>query len=67
MVVIQDLVGIQLGNSSELSPSHLESVVEKLSEVVDESIVNSAVGANIVTIVSDILLSNTDVTPVSNT
>nr|XP_012773042.2 adhesion G-protein coupled receptor G4 isoform X1 [Maylandia zebra]XP_023010521.2 adhesion G-protein coupled receptor G4 isoform X1 [Maylandia zebra] len=67
VVVIQDLVVIQLGNSSELSPSHLESVVEKLSEVVDESIVNSAVGANIVTIVSDILLSNTDVTPVSNT
>lgn len=66
-MVIQDLVVIQLGNSLELSPSHLESVVEKLSEVVDESIVNSAVGANIVTIVSDILLSNTDVTPVSNT
>lgn len=64
--MIQDLVDIQLSNSSELSPSHLESVVEKLSEVVDESIVNSAVGADIISIVSEILLSQTDVTPVSN-
>ncbi|XP_030595973.1 adhesion G-protein coupled receptor G2 [Archocentrus centrarchus] len=64
--MIQDLVDIQLSNSSELSPSHLESVVEKLSEVVDESVVNSAVGADIVSIVSEILLSETDVTPVSN-
>ncbi|XP_061581599.1 adhesion G-protein coupled receptor G4 [Cololabis saira] len=65
--IIQDIVNVQLGNGSQLSSSQLVSVVEKLWEVVDISIIDSASGADIVSIVADILLSETDVTPVSNT
>ncbi|XP_035506328.2 adhesion G-protein coupled receptor G4 isoform X1 [Scophthalmus maximus] len=65
--IIQELVNVQLGNTSELSSSELGSVVEKLKEVVDVSDVKAAVGADIVTIIADILLSKTDVTPVANT
>lgn len=64
--MIQDLVDVQLANSAELSPSELDTVVEKLSEVVDISSIQPAVGANIVNIVADILLSKTDITPVAN-
>ncbi|XP_067455735.1 adhesion G-protein coupled receptor G6 [Thunnus thynnus] len=64
--VIQDLVDAQLGNTAELSSSELDTVVEKLNQVVDISIVKPAVGAKIFNIVADILLSKTDVTPVAN-
>ncbi|XP_049899008.1 adhesion G-protein coupled receptor G4 isoform X2 [Epinephelus moara] len=64
--MIQDLVDVQLGDSAELSSSELDTVVEKLSEVVNISSVKPAVGANIVNIVSDILLSKTDITPVAS-
>lgn len=64
--MIQDLVDVQLGNSEELSSSDLDTVVEKLSEVVDISIITPAVGANVVNIVANILLSKTDITPVAN-
>ncbi|XP_038556127.1 adhesion G-protein coupled receptor G2 isoform X2 [Micropterus salmoides] len=64
--MIQDLVDVQLGNSAELSVSELDTVVKKLSEVVDVSPLKPAVGANIVNIVANILLSKTDVTPVAN-
>ncbi|KAJ0049941.1 hypothetical protein NL108_005256, partial [Boleophthalmus pectinirostris] len=62
---IQDLVNEQLSNSSQLSPDDLTTVVGKLSEVVDVGS-NSELGANIVTIVADILISSTDVTTISN-
>ncbi|KAM9356679.1 adhesion G-protein coupled receptor G6 [Symphorus nematophorus] len=65
--VIEDLVDAQLGNSAELSASEVDTVVEKLSEVVDISIIEPAVGADIVNIVADILLSKTNITPVANT
>ncbi|XP_070770033.1 adhesion G-protein coupled receptor G6 [Enoplosus armatus] len=64
--MIQDLVDVQLGNSAELSPSELHTVVKKLREVVDISIIKPAVAASIVNIVAYILLSKTDVTPVAN-
>lgn len=65
--MIEDLVDVQLNSSAELSASELESVVEKLSDVVDISVVDPVVGTSIVNILADILLSNTDVTPEANT
>lgn len=65
--MIQDLVKEQLDSSEELSASDLHKVVDKLTEVVDISIVTLHVGTNIVKIVSDILLSKTDVTQVAET
>ncbi|XP_070692870.1 adhesion G-protein coupled receptor G2-like [Pempheris klunzingeri] len=65
--MIQDLVDVQLGSSAELSPSDLDTVVKKLSEVVNVSTIEPAVGANIVSVIADILLSKTDITPVANT
>lgn len=64
--MIEDLVDVQLNSSEELSASELESVVEKLSDVVDISMVDPVIGASIVNIVADILLSNTNVTPVAD-
>lgn len=64
--MIQDLVNVQLGNTAELTSSELDTVVEKLNQVVDISNVKPALGANIVNIVADILLSKTDVTAVAN-
>ncbi|CAJ1058844.1 adhesion G-protein coupled receptor G4 isoform X1 [Xyrichtys novacula] len=65
--MIQALVDDQLGNSSEMSSSDLDAVVEKLNEVVDVSVIKPDVGADIVYIVADILLSKTNITPVAST
>lgn len=64
--MIQDLVDVQLGNGSQLSSSELGSVVDKLSEVVDISPMEPVIGGDIVNIVANILLSETDVTPVAS-
>ncbi|GLD70356.1 adhesion G-protein coupled receptor G4-like isoform X3 [Lates japonicus] len=64
--IIQDLVDVQLGNSDKLTSSELNSVVEKLNEVVDVSVIRPTVGADIVNIIADLLLSKTNVTPVAN-
>ncbi|XP_068182518.1 adhesion G-protein coupled receptor G6 [Antennarius striatus] len=64
--IIQDLVDVQLDTSEELSDSELLNVVDKLMEVVNISIVKPAVGTDIVNVVSDILLSDTDITSVAN-
>ncbi|KAM9849666.1 adhesion G-protein coupled receptor G6 [Aulostomus maculatus] len=64
--MIKDLVKAELGDTAELSSSELDTVVEKLNQVVDVSIIKSSVGSNIVNIVADILLSETVVTPVAN-
>lgn len=64
--MIQDLVDVQLGNNAQLSSSELDSVVGKLGEVIDISNIKPDIGANIVSIISNILLSETDVTPVAN-
>lgn len=62
---LQDLVNVQLSNSSQLSNNDLDTVVGKLDEVVDVG-TNSELGADIVTIVADILVSNTNMTRVSD-
>ncbi|XP_065814966.1 adhesion G-protein coupled receptor G6 isoform X5 [Labrus bergylta] len=64
--MIQDLVSNQLENNTELFSADLDTVVDKLGEVVDASVVIPAVGADIVNIVADILLSKTDITPVAS-
>ncbi|XP_035802538.2 adhesion G-protein coupled receptor G4 isoform X2 [Amphiprion ocellaris] len=64
--MIQDLVDVQLESNDELSPSELDSVVEKLIEVVHMCTINPAVGANIVSIVARILHSKTNVAAVAN-
>lgn len=63
--MIQILVSVQLSNSSQLSSDELDTVVGKLNEVVDVGI-KPDLGANIVTVVADILVSNTNVTQVSS-
>ncbi|KAJ0002945.1 hypothetical protein NQD34_008094 [Periophthalmus magnuspinnatus] len=62
---IQDLVNEQLSNSSQLSPDDLNTVLEKLHEVVEVGS-DAKLGANIIAIVAGILVSNTDVTTLSN-
>ncbi|XP_027863851.1 adhesion G-protein coupled receptor G4 isoform X2 [Xiphophorus couchianus] len=64
--IIQDLVDVQLSNNSQLSSSELGLVMDKLSEVVDVSIIEPKVGVDIVNIVANILLSETDITPVTD-
>lgn len=67
MDIIQDLVDDKLELNEELSAPDLDTVVEKLVEVVNIGVMTPPVGENIVTIVSDILLSSTDVAVVANT
>nr|XP_046262818.1 adhesion G-protein coupled receptor G4 isoform X3 [Scatophagus argus] len=64
---IQELVDVQLGTSPALPTSDLDRVVEKLREVANISKIKPAIGAIIVSIVSDILLSKTNVKGVANT
>ncbi|CAN9515128.1 unnamed protein product [Ophioblennius macclurei] len=65
--IIQDLVKDELSENRTLSPSDLTSIVGKLSEVVNISRINPAVGGEVVTIISDILNSETNVTQEANT
>lgn len=63
--MIQDLVDIELGTSEELPACDLTIVAEKLRDVVDLGIIEPPGGASIVNIVSNILLSKTDMAPVT--
>ncbi|XP_062249160.1 adhesion G-protein coupled receptor G4 isoform X1 [Platichthys flesus] len=65
--IVQDLVDVGLSNSSVLSSLELDSVVRKLNEVVDISVIKPAVGGDIVNVIADILLSETNVTQVATT
>lgn len=65
--MIQELVDDTLELSEELSATDLGTVVEKLVDVVNIGVMKPSIGENIVTIVSNILLSSTDVTPVTDT
>lgn len=67
MDMIQKLVDEQLLLNEELSAADLDTVVDKLVEVVNIDIVKPPVGENVVTILSKILLSGTDVTTVAGT
>lgn len=64
--LIQVLVDDELSSSKVLDASKLVSVVKKLTEVVDVSLVQPPVGAAIVRVVADILLSDTDMAPVAD-
>lgn len=64
--MIQDLVDVQLGNTSELSSSDLHTVMGKLDEVVDIGAIRPPLVGNIVDIFAEIILSNTNITPVAN-
>lgn len=64
--LIQELVDDELSSSEELDDSKLESVVKKLTEVVDVSLVQPTVGDDIAGIVASILLSDTDIAPVAD-
>ncbi|XP_061644216.1 adhesion G-protein coupled receptor G4 [Phyllopteryx taeniolatus] len=63
--VIQDLVNAAVGNGTQIPPSELNTVVEKLNQVVNVTTVTPALGGNIISIFSDILISTTNVTPVA--
>lgn len=65
--MIQELVDNTLELSEELSATDLGTVVEKLVDVVNIGVMKPPIGENIVTIVSNILLSSTDVTAVTDT
>lgn len=65
--MIQDLVDDKLEFNEELSATDLDTVVEKLVEVVNIGVMKPPVGENVVSIVSDILLSSTDVAVVADT
>lgn len=66
MDLIQELVDDELSSGEGLDDSKLESVVKKLAEVVDVSLVQPPLGANIVGVVANILLSDTDIAPVAD-
>ncbi|KAF7660595.1 hypothetical protein LDENG_00278750 [Lucifuga dentata] len=65
--MIEELVDVQLSNSAELSAAELDTVVKKLDDVMDVSIITPDLGSSVINIVADILLSKTDVAPVANT
>ncbi|XP_071772292.2 adhesion G protein-coupled receptor G4a [Centroberyx gerrardi] len=68
--MIQDLIDVEFGSAAvgegELSASQLDTVMEKLDAVVDISVVTRALGAEIINIIADILVSKSDITPVAN-
>lgn len=64
--MIQELVQDKLEASEELSATDLGTVVEKLEDVVNVGTMKPPTGENIFTVVSDILLSSTDVTAVTD-
>ncbi|CAL8331612.1 unnamed protein product, partial [Gadus morhua 'NCC'] len=66
---IQDLVDVELGSGSgdgELSASDMVTVVGKLDDVVDVSVVTAELSNDIFSMISDILISRSDMAPVSN-
>ncbi|KAM9835495.1 adhesion G-protein coupled receptor G2 isoform 2-T2 [Syngnathus typhle] len=63
--VIQALVNTTLSNATQLPPSELNTVVEKLNQVVNVTTVTPALGDSIVHVFSDILISGTDMAPVA--
>lgn len=64
--LIQELVDNELSSSEELDDSMLESVVKKLTEVVDVTLLQPSVGNDIVDVLANILLSDTDFAPVAD-
>lgn len=65
--MIQELVAEKLESSDALSATDLDTVVEKLVDVVNIGVIKHSTGENLVTVVSNILVSSTDVTAVADT
>lgn len=65
--MIQELVDEKLLLNETLSAADLDTVMDKLTDVVNTGIIKPPLGENIATIVSEILLSSTDVTAVAGT
>lgn len=65
--MIQELVDEKLLLNEALSAADLDTVMDKLTDVVNTGIIKPPLGENIATIVSEILLSSTDVTAVAGT
>ncbi|XP_077466014.1 adhesion G protein-coupled receptor G4a [Stigmatopora argus] len=63
--MIQDLINVTLGNSTQIPSAELNTVVDKLNQVVNVATVTPALGGDIVKVFSNILLSDTDVAPVA--
>lgn len=63
--MIQELVDEKLLLNEELSAADLDTVVDKLVDVVTIGVMRPPVGGNIVSIISKILLSGTDVAAVA--
>ncbi|KAK0148908.1 Adhesion G-protein coupled receptor G4 [Merluccius polli] len=68
--MIQDLINVELGTGSggdgELSASDMVTVVEKLSDVVDVSVVTDFLCDKLLNVISVLLISKTDMNSVAN-
>nr|XP_046178718.1 adhesion G-protein coupled receptor G4-like [Oncorhynchus gorbuscha] len=63
---VMDMIEDLLGDEGDLSDSQLATVVQKLDEVLWVSTVTPQLGRDIVNIVADILVSNSDLSAVAN-
>ncbi|XP_036826270.1 adhesion G-protein coupled receptor G4-like [Oncorhynchus mykiss] len=63
---VMDMIKNLLGDEGDLSDSQLATVVQKLDEVLWVSTVTPQLGRDIVNIVADILVSNSDLSAVAN-
>lgn len=68
--MIQDLINVELGLASggngELSASDMFTVVEKLDNVIDVTIITDILCDQIVSMISDMLISKSDMNSVAN-
>ncbi|XP_054648784.1 adhesion G-protein coupled receptor G6 isoform X2 [Dunckerocampus dactyliophorus] len=63
--IIEDMVNVQLANTTLIPPAELSTVVEKLNQVVDVGAAQPAVSNKVFHIFANILISETDVTLVA--
>ena len=68
--ILQDLLDVELGSGGdidgELSSSEAVTVLGKLDDVVDVSVVTNSLCYDIFYMISDMLISRTDMSPVSS-
>ncbi|XP_061755989.1 adhesion G-protein coupled receptor G2 [Nerophis ophidion] len=63
--IIQDLVSSQLSNATQIPSGELNTLVEKLNQVVELGGAQPALSSKVLHVFSDILISETDVAPVA--
>ncbi|XP_061899842.1 adhesion G-protein coupled receptor G2-like [Entelurus aequoreus] len=63
--IIQDLVSSQLSNATQIPSGELNTLVEKLKQVVELGAAQPALSSKVLHVFSDILISETDVAPVA--